>query len=79
MRYRSPGRATLLHLMLLHSNMKPMRESHYTLTDETGERVAMIIDRKIYKLELMNDDAIAECFNGGDALPLIANEKNSNS
>ena len=49
----------------------PQAEAVITIISETGERVAMIKDRKVYGLTELNDDKIAELFNGNDTLPLV--------
>jgi hypothetical protein len=48
----------------------PSRENVYILTNDDGERVAIIINRKIYSLTELGDEDIAELFNGG-VLPIV--------
>ena len=48
----------------------PSRENVYMLTNDDGERVAIIEDSKIYSLTELKSDAIAELFNGG-LLPIV--------
>ena len=52
----------------------PQQHSVYLLSDEHGEPVAMVKDRKVYGLEPYDDSAIARLFNGGDHLPLVPNQ-----
>lgn len=47
--------------------MKPVRSNVFIL----GENKYALINRKIYRLEELDDEEIAEVFNGGDVLPLI--------
>ncbi len=48
----------------------PSRENVYMLTNDDGERVAIIEDRKIYGLKELHSEEIAELFNGG-LLPIV--------
>ena len=48
----------------------PSRENVYMLTNDDGERVAIIEDSKIYSLTELGSEQIAELFNGG-LLPLV--------
>lgn len=47
--------------------MKPQRSNIYIL----GDNQYAIINRKFYRLEELDDDEIAESYNGGDAIPLV--------
>lgn len=49
----------------------PQAEAVIILHSEEGERVAMIKDRKLYGLIELNDDKIAELFNGNDVMPIV--------
>lgn len=48
----------------------PSRENVYMLTNEENERVAIIVDRKMYSLSVLGDEEMAELFNGG-VLPIV--------
>lgn len=43
----------------------------FQLSDEKGERVAIIVGSDIYTLNKISGEEIAELFNGGDALPIM--------
>ena len=47
--------------------MKPERVCVFIL----GKNEYVLINRKIYRLEELDDEGIAEVFNGGDVLPLL--------
>jgi hypothetical protein len=49
--------------------MKPEQISVYLLSN--GKPEAIILNRKMYKLEECDDEAMASMFNGGDRLPLM--------
>lgn len=49
--------------------MKPIRKNVFLLEDKY-----VIINRKIYRLEELDDEGMAEVFNGGDALPIITKD-----
>lgn len=46
--------------------MKPTRSNVFLI----GEKY-VLINRKMYRLELLDDEGMAEAFNGGDALPIM--------
>lgn len=41
------------------------------MTNERGDYSVAIINRKMYRLEELDDEGMAEVFNGGDALPIM--------
>ena len=47
--------------------MNPVRINIYKIGNDY-----VLINRKLYRLEELDDDQIAEAFNQGDALPLIS-------
>ena len=47
--------------------MKPVRSNVFLLGDKY-----VIISRKMYSLQELDDEEMAEAFNGGDALPLVS-------
>ena len=49
--------------------MNPQRANVYIL----GDNEYVLINRKMYRLEELDYDGIAEVFNGGDALPIMQN------
>lgn len=52
-------------------NLKPVQANVFVLMSEKGETVAIIKDRVMYSVKLLDDDRIAALFNGGDVLPLV--------
>ena len=46
--------------------MKPQRANVYLVGLEYA-----IINRKMYRLDELDDDGMAEAFNGGDVLPIV--------
>jgi len=49
--------------------MKPTRSNVFLIGGEKPRFT--IINRKIYRLEELDDEGIAEVFNGGDVLPIL--------
>ncbi len=45
---------------------KPLRSNIFLIGDQYA-----IVNRKMYRLEELDDEGMAEAFNGGDALPLM--------
>lgn len=50
--------------------MKPQRAAVYLLVNERGEYATAIINKKMYRLEELSDEEMAETYNGGDSLPI---------
>ena len=52
----------------------PSREAVFVLRTDSGNRGtpnAVIIERKMYRLTELDDEGMAEMFNGGNRLPLV--------
>jgi len=53
--------------------MTPSRESVYIILNEDKEPVALVRNKIMYSVDILDDDGIVETFmNGGDAFPLIS-------
>lgn len=51
--------------------MKPTPTNVFMLTNERGQEVAIIVNAKMYRIELLDSEEMAEMFNNGDALPIV--------
>ena len=52
--------------------MTPSRESVYIILDENKLPVALVRNKVMYSVDILDDDGIVETFlNGGDRLPIV--------
>ena len=57
--------------------MTPVRESVYIILDDEKLPVALVRNKVMYSVDILDDDGIIETFmNGGDRLPIVPNQLN---
>lgn len=61
--------------MILH----PQQESVYILTDDEKNPVALIRNKIMYSVDILDNDGIAMLFNGNERIPLVQSALNKNT